>query len=348
LSFILTSLLLCAGSVRASDRPTVVALLANRQLVVVAPDGTITQPPLRLGPAEPPAELVGNYLALSRDRRTVFALVPGSGGAQRLVSISSATFTLVRTYPLPSRIFFRSLQIGPRTGRLYLVGNRGPNAAVALALSPATGKILIRETTIRSNRRSWYVLATAISANERYLLVSYHGSDTQGADWLRIGPQFQRCKDHTPPQTACLSLHGGVAFRGANIVATTGEGPLLELTLENKIVRRWQPRLPRNHLMSFALDADRERAAVIGSCGYSGGLSLLDLVAGTTEVMGYPLRICGERVVFAGTSTVVIARNPLPVPQGRPSSLDTVDMTSGEVTQHVATPAESIDTLFLP
>ena len=80
---------------------------------------------------------------------------------------------------------------------------------------------------------------------------------------------------------------------------------------------------------------------MIGSCGYSGGLSVIS-AAGTVVRYGYPLRLCGERVAAVG-DTVVIAKDLQPVPQGSPSTLVFFDRSRRQVTHAIELSTDILD-----
>jgi hypothetical protein len=195
-------------------------------------------------------------------------------------------------------------------------------------------------------RLDWIVLDSALSPDERQLLVTYHGASTTGADLVSTAT-LVRCRPHGPESRAtCLSLHGRALFRtGDRVLATTGEGPLIELSLAGERTHAWELGLPGNHLMQFALSRDGMHAAAVGPCGYAGGLSYVDLDAGRVAVHGYPQGICADRVAFLDAGTVALARNAFPVPQGLPARLDLVDLATGRITLRRATPSEIVDLL---
>jgi hypothetical protein len=314
---------------------SVVALLLNGHVVAADPaTGAVVTGP-QIGAT---TRYVGDLLARSRDGRTVYALT-----AHAVVALDAPTLAVTRRYALPPRTTFRAIAVGQRTGRLYLAGNT-PSAAVGAVLAPASGRYLA-QTTLRGGG-DWLVLGISVADDERSLYVSYHGSSTTGADRVAVrGRGLARCRDRTPPRIACLSEHGNVrAWRGS-VVATTGEGPLLVLSPAGAALARIQLGLPGNHVMQLAISPDGSEAAVIGSCGYAGGLSLVDLATRTRRVFGRIDReICGERVAYSGNS-VLVARNALPVPQGTPSAITVVDRATGRVTRSIPVPTDVLELL---
>jgi hypothetical protein len=259
-----------------------------------------------------------------------------------VTALDPRTLAVKRRYSLPRAIAFRSLVRGPRSGRLYLAGNNRDDDALAAVLDPRSSRLEF--TTVRTGPPDWYVFATAVSRDERRLFLSYHGTRTTGADWLAVeGFALRRCSVQSRPDVGCLNLHGDVAAYGGHVLATTGDGPVVELDLAGATVRRFDPRIPGNHLIEFALDRVSRRLLVIGSCGYAGGLSLIDLRSGRARVLGYRHRICGERVAPASGRVAVVAANQLPVPEGGAGLVKTVDLRSGKLVHRTDVEAEPLD-----
>jgi hypothetical protein len=308
---------------------------------------------------------VGNYLGLSNNRRLLFALEPRPASSppttsQAIVVVSLARLRVKARFTLPQGILFRSLTVGPRTGRLYLAGNRFAQGttqlgaqqedAVAALVDPKTGGLIFVNTTREAGGHDWMVLASAISADERYLFVGYHGDDTTGGDWLSIsGNSLDRCSILVRPNTGCLDFHGSLAAYRGNVLAATGRNVLLDLALDGRVLRKWSIGLPRNHLMWMTLDSSRGLAAIAGSCGYTGGLSVINLARARRRVFDYPSRkLCGERVAWSASSILAIANNPRPVATGSSSDMLFFDTHRHRITRLVATPAEVLDVISVP
>ncbi len=342
-----------ANARRAFDSRQIVALLANRDLVEVATGLTAPRDITRtvtLAPASPPGSAVGNYLAVTPSGM-ILALSPsGSSKRQELVFLSKSLKPLYRRL-LRSNTTYRSLQVNHTAGTIYLAGNVGSDRKVGnpfVETRAATTGAQLRQTILRTTHHNWLVLSTALSSDDRYIAVSYHGLDTAGADWLPLIGKRTRCHDNTPSDgIACLLLHGEVSFRDHAIIATTGAEPFIERDLQGRLTRKWFAHLPGNHLMAFALSLDGGRVAVVGPCGYRGGLSIISLTQTRVQRFGYPNAICGDRIIFLDRHTVAIARNPLPVPEGLPSEIDIVDIASGHIRRRIPTSSEVLDLISL-
>ncbi|HMN53472.1 MAG TPA: methyltransferase domain-containing protein, partial [Sphingopyxis sp.] len=84
-----------------------------------------------LPPAPPPApERIGHptgvrALALDREQRHLFALITGAGArADRVVKVEIASLAVVGSYALDGGGVYRSLAVGPASGRVYVFGYR--------------------------------------------------------------------------------------------------------------------------------------------------------------------------------------------------------------------------------
>jgi hypothetical protein len=348
-----------AGPTRISG-VRVFSLLADRRLLALSADTGKVEMSTALGPKSPTPQ-VGRFLALSGDARTLYVLVPWTRSARQVVTaVDPAGLQIRARFRLPRGVAYRSLVAGSKSGRLYVAGNRpagkdapAPSDAVVTVLDPASRTVLSTWTVRNADGHFWWVLDTAVSEDERRLYVSYHGgcdaeSDlcTTGADRLDIrGKRASRCQGQPYPHSGCLGrVHGQVATYQGGVVAATGEGPIIHVDGRGRLARAWKTEIPGNHLMQFALDRMRRLVYAIGSCGYRGGLSRIELATGTARVTGYPSGdICGERIVLGPGSLIVVASNPTPVPQGGRSTVLLVDASTGDLIRSVATPVESLD-----
>jgi hypothetical protein len=283
--------------------------------------------PLKAVPSE------GHLLALSRNEQVLYALVPSLDDRdQKVASIIAKTMQVQARFLLPQGVLFRALVTGPRSGRLYVFGNRpamsgGPSTdLVATVIDPATSTIAPLYLLRRGDGRDWYVFDASIDSSERNIYVSFHGacdasgtSCTSGADRIAVDEVggLMPCAAAARSTTGCLSrVHGqALPYRGG-VLATTGDGPLVWLTRDGRTVRAWPSGISRNHLMHVALARDGGTAYVDGSCLYSGGIAAISLSRVKRSVLGYQphstsrlKRVCGERLAVDERSHVLLARN---------------------------------------
>jgi hypothetical protein len=354
----------------SSEDASVYVLLAdNRLLKVSAADGEVLQ--WKLGPP-PRSTAAGRLLALGEEGRTLFALVPGGEGASdSVVAVDTASLRIRARYALERRSRFAALLLGPRSGRLYVLGNRqgGPipelrdlgdvreATVVATVLDPTSGKALVASALRAAKGHDWRIYTAAISPDERRLLVSYHGTSTTGVDWIEItGKRLERCRrEPVFPGAGCVGdVHGAVEPYRDGLLGATGSHSIVEVGRGGGVVRKLETRLRRTHLMELALDSDHARLYAVGSCYQGAGLSRLDLRTGRARVLARPEagahlygklpKVCGDRIAIAGGSLLAIAKtsSASPSPRG-PGTLLLVDGRSGRLIRSVETPTEPVD-----
>lgn len=119
----------------------ILALLADGRLFAVDRPGERAIGEVKLfDPSSDLGQTPGHYIALGRDGTTLFALLVDESdppGVSRLAAVDPVTLRLLTPNLLAGHdVTFRSLAVGPATGRLYLFGNRGRDAVVSV-LDPA-------------------------------------------------------------------------------------------------------------------------------------------------------------------------------------------------------------------
>lgn len=365
------------GGPPESAKGTVFTLLAdNRLMAVHAQDGmVIAERVLAPRPVRSPGRSTGHFLARSKDGARLFVLLTDDLSAlNQLAVVDIATVEVRATYPLTvSGDSYRSIAVGPGTGRLYLFGNRGGDAIVTI-LDPASGAALAIWSA-KAGGHSWIVYQGAVSDDERQLFISYHGPDTTGIDWFAVTDGgLQRCQVAVRPNFGCLPTHGGFAVAGDGLFAATGTNIILNVDENGTIRYGLDTFLTGNHLMEFAVDGQTGQLYAVGSCGYTGGFSAIDLRSGGSPAEmtkdGVRLRStpvppqvlvrggesarpgtlvpCGERLALGANALVVVGKTEKPVAAPDvPGSLLFLNGRTGQTIETVATPSEPIDVLVI-
>lgn len=409
----LVALVLLAVGLTATDasshaRPpaahgTAFALLADNRLVAVRIADVAVVAERRLAPAPPveavPRRFPGHQLALSPDGRTLFVLAPGwsstpgtAGEPDRVAALDVATAWVTGTFVLPDvGGGYRSLAVGPKSGRLYLFGNRvAPGArpaprtppatagqgAIITRIDPATGAVEATWPARSGDGRDWLVYQGAVSPDERTLYVSYHGTDTTGIDRFDLGPDgLRRCPSGRRPGTGCIGGHGGFAFSGEGLLVATGDSVILATDHTGAVRGAVDTELSNNHLMEFAIDPTANRLNAVGSCGYAGGFSAVDLrhpgalapqttpgawawqtppSAPVTLLTPMPDPLgrgvpCGERLALGPGPVLVVTQAPAGnVRVDFPGRVVVLDPTTGAERGRVTTSSWPLDILVAP
>jgi hypothetical protein len=350
-----------AGSIAAAPERAAVALLADGRLVRIGlTTGSVRV--RRVGPVRRTIQS-GPLLAVDPGRRAVYALL-----RSEVVALDARTLVVVRRLRLPAGSTYRGLALGPVSGRLYVSGNRAVRVldqATGLAeeeatltiLDPRSGEILGRPVAREAAGRSWYVYWLALTPDERFVALAYHGgcdgvwdTCTTGVDVLPVdGASVRRCVPVQPQfrSTACTpDVHGAAVPYGDGFLAATGGPPLVELDRGGRVVRRLTTGMA-THVMDLAVDAAARIAYAVGSCDKGGGLRAIDLDSGAVHRLRTargPRAICGTRVAVASESALV-------VPTGRSIALLSrilpavvvVDARSGRTTRRVRVGARIAD-----
>lgn len=342
--------------------PTAFALLSDNSVIQIWL-GVEAKTRRRVLAPPSPNPVPGHYFAASKQGHSLFVLTSGGGSrSATLFALDPITLRTKDRYTLPAGVEFRSLAVGPKTGDLYLFGNRAgsrlnevgyPEQDVIVGvINPQDEALTV--TTVRSARgRDWLVYRGVVSADERRLFISYHGSDTTGADFLRIsGKRLSRCTVKTRPGQGCIGdVHGNIEAYGAGIVASTGDSHvILQFDRDGRMTRLWRTKL-RTHLVEFAVDRQSRRLYAIGSCNQSGGLSEIDTLAESARVVVPPSSqsgVCGERLAVSPDAVLALTNIEVPVFPEIPGAVRFINGEKGTLIRSVPTPSGPLDVLIEP
>jgi hypothetical protein len=353
----------------------------NRLLKVSIPGGGV-ELERRLGPGSgqrdadrPPFLDVasGPLLAAAPDRRTVLALVRTVSGGDSVAVIDAQSLQTRCSHPLEDGVHYSGLLLG-RSGMFYAYGAQRVGSSrwdAVLTIGDArTGELKGSHTLRRAVKgdparygKSWLVYWGALSADERSLVVSYHGGDTTGADWFRISPTFdisagrmaeRRCVDRSPRwpcgpgRTDIPRAHGAVTTVGAGFVGATGASDLLELDRGGHGVGRLWVRESKSHLMDFALDDDR-RHVYVSACAKRPTIQRFDLERDRRRIVpsgtfcGRPLAVYGDRFLFLAAARVDKSGYPTTITE----ELRLLDLEERDAGQRVPSSAVPLDAVVV-
>jgi hypothetical protein len=346
-----------AGADGAGAAPAGIALVGENRLVRVSLESGRVEAERTLpvggipssGAAAVLLRLPGQLLVQPQTSGGVLVLVRrGPGGRDEILAVNPITLRTGCRYPLKRGVRYRGLAVGA-SGRIYAYGygegdREGRVAAVLTTLEPGGRQRPVTET-VRRATNDWLPYWGTVSPDERHAALSYHGSDTTGADWLdAAGGGFRRCRSGGFGIGCVAEVHGAVAPYGAGFIATTGSG-LVEVSWNGRVERL--PVRPRNvHLMDFVLDASRG-LAYVSSCGNRPTIQRLDLArmrvrkVASGGFCGLPLAVYGDRFLVLAASPVDAAGYP-EAPVGRLRVLDLRRPGSGVPVRVPGTPQDAI------
>jgi hypothetical protein len=283
------------------------------QLVSLLNDGTLLTLDLAVAGARPEQRRIGGAttrgagkrLAWNAGRSVLYAIV-GRGRRFELAIIDRASWNVTRRVDLGARGRFGSVVVGPRSRRLFLFGSRRGDPVMRILRSDGR---LIREATARNaTLQPWDVIDGAVSGDERYAFLSYHGA-IDGVDRLDVATGRLACERRNPGG-GCLRapVHGYLELHGDRVVATTtGHELLLLSTADDEGFERVPTGLEGNHMAHFALTPSGALFAA-GSCLVVGGFSTAARLGARPKLL-VPIdyqeastsgKACGERLAVGG------------------------------------------------
>ena len=329
----------------ASSLLSVVVALADGSLAAIDVRGTSTTPARTVLPSSQPA---AGAQPLAVRNSTVFVL---SADAVRAVSVANGDAKPLWSAALPpdsGRVGV--ITAGPRSGRVYIVGVHN-GAPVSTTLDP-TGKLIGTRELRTADGRDWSPYQVLTTADERALLVSYHGSDTTGVDVYPLTGDGPTCARARPTNAStCLPGHGHAEWFGGELLVATGMNEIQRIRADQSSGGTYDTTLAGNHLMEFTIDPSTQQLFAAGSCGYSGGLVIVELQTGDARRLASSGvgagATCGEHVAVT-PKAIILTRTANPVPDARlPGALLVLDRTGTRV-DTVTLPSEPVHLAVVP
>jgi hypothetical protein len=221
--------------VRKSSSGAVAVLLEDNSLLMLGRTrGVVNRVRLARPSAQP---MGGRYLARTRSGNLV-AVAPGR--KKDVLAIVNARGRVIRRVTLPSGIHFRAIELGASTGRVFLGGEITTTRATKFGTLAKTAVLTVMSLSgqgfattklrrpdghgSRLGPLDWSIYDIAVSRDEQRVYVSYHGSNTDGADWIDVGRDVStRCLSSSEP--ACPRRSGSRALSGSTDRSTrTSQG----------------------------------------------------------------------------------------------------------------------------
>lgn len=278
----------------------------------------------------------GNGPYLARAGPATVVAVPGPRG--RVVTIAQQGAEPRTIYEVGGGRVLRALLRTP-TGELVLVANDRPGALVVELLA-ADGRRL-SERIVKPAAGT--VHSASLSADGRTLAVAYHG-DAEGFDLVDTATLTLTCVE--AGIGGCVMAHGSLRYAGNRLFSSTGGPQVGELVPGTATMRRRAVRLRGNHMLELAGPGrDGRYLYVVGACGYTGGVSRIDLRNGGVRVLARASREvglrgpCGTQAALLGDANdevLAIAANPgATARRAVPARLLAVDPATGSVRRSV-------------
>ncbi len=269
-------------------------------------------------PSAPSSLVPGHYMATGSDGKTVYILIRRSYQAAAVVALDRQTLARRWSQELPADTGEpRALAVGPRSGSVFAFTNHtlvpgmpglaSRAQAVMTQLDAVSGNVqrsaVLRDPDLGGREfEDWSVLEAQISSDETRLYVSFHNQGLFDFDITASGP-IARC-----PTRRCLPAHGDITLWNGAVLTATGSNHLRLISTDGHVLRAFDTRLERNHLMVFAVDSATKTVYALGSCKYVPGMTSINLETGEPQVIApeaFTSQPCGDRVVFGSGRLLV-------------------------------------------
>jgi hypothetical protein len=364
----------------------VVAMLANNHLAYIPPGATNAAWDLEIAPAPDLSashgySSLGHRVAVSPDGSLIYALPAQDflGGAQ-LVIVAPATGHVLQRIDLPNSsrsARYGALTIAP-SGDIWIVGSIG--AVPSNSGLPVRQIEIVRVRAADHSVTSWLgrvmsnwvpqgpvsgdfeVYEVQVSADESRVYYTLTGGllGRAGLDWVDLNGQVANNCVPPTPDDACVPGLAGFLVRGTDVYITTGNdqpsGAIDHLTLNGTMKNHIALGLLPGFLEDFVVAPDGAHIIVFGSCGYSGGMAVIDLATQTSRVTvraepahSPPTNLpCGQSSAFVSSSLIALGHVGALLPSDAAGQILYVDSASGKVEAIVAISAETTALVALP
>jgi hypothetical protein len=235
-------LLACSSRSRTFSG-TAFSLLADSRLIAVriADGHVIAEQKLAQGPVSG----VGRLMVVSKKTNSLIVLV-----SNRLFAMELPSLRITKSIS-PSRTdcTFRGVAIGPMSNRLYMFGNC-PDSINVTVFDPSATRELENWSGTLPAKLDWMIYQGNVSADERRVFISYHGSNTTGIDWFDVlSNRLERCQQHDDPNLGCIRAHGGFEIRGNKIFATAGGRLIVQTVINGSSLMAYDTYIEHNHVV---------------------------------------------------------------------------------------------------
>jgi hypothetical protein len=352
------------------------AILANNRLVYVPPGATRPKWDISLA-ASPDLNSshgysgLGHRVASSPDYALIYALPAHDfRGGDNLVVVTAQDGTVVRRIKLPNpdgSARYGALAVGP-SGNVWIVGSIGKRIEIIRVnardwtVSSWIGRDMSHWVAKGPVTGDFYLYEVQVASDEQRAFYSYTGGllDLAGLDWVDlIGQRAMTC---TPPKPehACIPGLAGFVVDGNDVYITTAydnpSGAIDHYNLDGALVKHMQLGLLPGFLEDFAVTPDRSHIVATGSCGYSGGMAVIDLATQTSRVIVQaepahqpPTDLpCGQSSAFVSSNLIALGHVGALLPTDAAGQILFVDASSGKVSRSVPVVSEPIAIVALP
>ncbi len=358
-----------SGPPASSPEAGAAAILADNHLVYLTPGDT--QPYWDLALDAPPDLTLshgyaglGHRIATTVDGALIYALPARDidGGNQlAVVATQSSAERLIQLPDHNGTARYGAVTVGP-SGDAWIVGSVDKHIEIVRfhrqqgTISSWSGRDMSHWVPQGPVGGDYQIYEVQVTNDEQRVYYSYTGGllSFAGMDWVDLSGQ--RATTCTPPASdqACVPGLAGFLVRGNDVLITTANdspsGAIDRYSLDGVLRDHAELGLLSGFLEDFAVGPDGNHLYLFGSCGYSGGMAVLDLATLRTTVIvqaqpAYALLTkgpCGQSSAFVSSALIALGHVSRLLPSDVAGQILFVDSSTGRVVRSVAVPSEPI------
>jgi hypothetical protein len=359
-----------AGPPASGPESGTAAILANNHLVYVAPGNAMPYWDIAL--ASPPDLSVshayaglGHRLAATADGALIYALpARDMYGGDTLAIVGTQGSVVLRRVQLPNpdgSARYGAVTVGP-SGDAWVVGSVGKHIEIVRVhqqdgtITSWSGRDMSHWTPRGPVGGDYEIYEVQVTADEQRVYYSYTGGllTFAGMDWVDLSGQRATTCTPSVSDQACIPGLAGFLVRGNDVFITTANdqpsGAIDHYGLDGSLKDHIELGLLSGFLEDFAVGPDGNHLYLFGSCGYSGGMAVLDLATMKANVIvqAEPAYVfltkgpCGQSSAFVSSTLIALGHVGRLLPSDSAGQILFVDSSTGRVERSVQVPSEPI------
>ena len=346
------------------------AILADNHLVYLTPGDTTPFWDIALAP--PPDLTVshgyaglGHRVAATADGALIDALPAlDMYGGDKLVVVGVQGSVVLRQVQLPNpdgSARYGAVTVGP-SGDAWVVGSVDKHIEIVRVrrqdgtVSSWAGRDMSHWVPQGPVSGGFEIYEVQVTADEQRVYYSYTGGllSLAGMDWVDVSGQ--RATTCAPPAAdqACVPGLAGFLVRGTDVFITTANdqpsGAIDHYGLDGSLKDHIELGLLPGFLEDFTIGPGASHIYLFGSCGYSGGMAVLDLATLKPTVIvhaepSYAVLTtfpCGQSSAFVSDTLIALGHVSALLPGSGAGQILYVDSSTGRIARSVPVSSEPV------
>jgi hypothetical protein len=359
-----------SGPLTSGPEAGTAAILTNNHLVYLTPGDT--QPYWDLALAAPPDLTVshgysglGHRIAATADGALIYALPARDVyGGDRLVFVGTQSSALLRQVQLPNpdgSARYGAVTVGP-SGDAWVVGSVDKHIEIVRVnrqdgtIASWSGRDMSHWAPQGPVGGDYQIYEVQVTADEQRVYYSYTGGllSLAGMDWVDLAGQRATTCTPSAADQACVPGLAGFLVSGNDVFITTANdlptGAIDHYALDGTLKDHIELGLLPGFLEDFAVGPEGNNLYLVGSCGYSGGMAVLDIatlkpivIVQAEPAHSPPTKLpCGQSSAFVSNTLIALGHVSALLPADAAGQILFVDSSTGRIVRSVPVSSEPI------